>query len=58
MFPAIMSILLVISFRLRKYTTSTIACSDLYSLCVYSPDLLTVPPGFKKGMDFAPKGEF
>lgn len=23
-----------------------------------SADLLTVPPGFKKGVDFAPKGEF
>lgn len=26
-------------------------------LCFHPSDLLTVPPGFKKGVDFAPKGE-
>lgn len=28
------------------------------SLFLSPLDLLTVPPGFKKGVDFAPKGEF
>uniref|UniRef100_A0A2K5QMN5 Superkiller complex protein 2 n=1 Tax=Cebus imitator TaxID=2715852 RepID=A0A2K5QMN5_CEBIM len=30
-------------------------CAVTLIPCPYPPDLLTVPPGFKKGMDFAPK---
>lgn len=28
------------------------------ALCPCPADLLTIPPGFKRGVDFAPKGEF
>lgn len=36
--------------------TKRLAVTDAASL--FPPlDLLTVPPGFKKGVDFAPKGE-
>lgn len=39
--------------------TCVTLCHSADSVSLFFPlDLLTVPPGFKKGVDFAPKGEF